>query len=130
MFNLFKKKQEGKEEEINDKAEQIFNRLASIQEKLDVRFPLYIFITKCDKICGFREFWDCIDDLPDIKLREKLKQQILGYCNQANLDDSFDPTSVDESIHETVDKLKAYRLGLLKTALTDEAKVRMAYHQK
>lgn len=44
-------------EEIESKAGKIARQLNTIQRTLDVRFPVFVLITKCDKIVGFREFF-------------------------------------------------------------------------
>jgi type VI protein secretion system component VasK len=44
-------------EKIERKAAQIAQQFDAIQRTLDVRFPVYVVITKSDLINGFREFW-------------------------------------------------------------------------
>ena len=49
-------------EKIAQKASILAQQLDLIQRTLDVRFPVYLFVTKCDLLTGFREFFDNIDD--------------------------------------------------------------------
>ncbi|MCM8533937.1 MAG: hypothetical protein NE330_22435, partial [Lentisphaeraceae bacterium] len=113
-------------EEIDQKAGQILSRLKSLQEHLQVRFPLYIIITKCDKICGFREFWESLDEVPDFKLKEKLQGQMLGWCNSGKLDAPFQIDSVYESLNGLVKRLKSYRLGLLRPSKDKDIQAKTA----
>ena len=48
-------------EDIASKAGKIARQLDTIQRTLDVRFPVFVFITKCDKIVGFREFFSGVN---------------------------------------------------------------------
>src|SRR5439155_5941551 len=47
---------------IQKKAGTIAQQLDVIQRVLDVRFPVFVVVTKCDKINGFREFFDGMTD--------------------------------------------------------------------
>lgn len=93
-------------DEIDDKARRIARQLDLIQRSLDVRFPVFILITKSDLINGFREFFDGLDD-------PQLQHQILGWSNPQDLDTPFDPTLVQEHLLNIEDRLLRRRLGLL-----------------
>ena len=47
---------------IAQKASRLAQQLDMIQRTLDVRFPVYLLVTKCDLLAGFREFFDNIED--------------------------------------------------------------------
>ncbi len=93
-------------DQIKSKANKIAEQLHLIQRILEVRFPVFVMITKCDLINGFREFFDGVTD-PD------LQQQILGWSNPAPLDERFNPELVSQHLELVCDRLRRRRLGLL-----------------
>ncbi|MBM4038425.1 MAG: hypothetical protein FJ290_07915 [Planctomycetes bacterium] len=93
-------------DQIKAKANKIAEQLHQIQRVLEVRFPVFVVITKCDLINGFREFFDGVTD-PD------LQQQILGWSNPAPLDDRFNPELLSQHLEMVCDRLRRRRLGLM-----------------
>lgn len=93
-------------DQIEAKGGQIAQQLDRIQRTLEVRFPVYIVVTKCDLVNGFREFFDGLND-------PRLQHQILGWSNPAPLDQAFNPELVDEHLKSVAAKLSQRRLGLL-----------------
>ncbi len=93
-------------EQIEKKAGTIARQLDLIQRTLDVRFPVFVIITKCDLITGFRDFFDAIDDAT-------AQHQILGWSNPAELDATFNPDEVDQHMAEVRDRLMRRRAGML-----------------
>ena len=94
------------EEQILGKAGRIAEQLDGIQRVLGVRFPVFVVITKCDKINGFREFFDGVRD-------PQLQNQILGWSNPSDLDAPFNPEAVDQHLQTVQSRLRRRRLGLL-----------------
>jgi hypothetical protein len=92
--------------ETAQKAKQIAYQIAMIQKILDVSFPLFVVVTKCDLLPGFREFFDTLED-------PRLRHQIFGWSNRASLDAPFDPNWVNQHIAGVVEQLNRRRLGLL-----------------
>jgi hypothetical protein len=93
-------------DQIEAKGGQIAQQLDRIQRTLEVRFPVYIVVTKCDLVNGFREFFDGLND-------PRLQHQILGWSNPAPLDQPFNPELVDEHLKQVAAKLSLRRMGLL-----------------
>ena len=93
-------------DQIAAKAGRIAAQLNKIQRSLDVRFPVFIFITKCDLINGFREFFNNIAD-------PALQHQMLGWSNPSALDDPFKPELVDQHFQIVVQRLRRRRMGLI-----------------
>lgn len=93
-------------DDIQRKGQKIAQQLDHIQRTLGVRFPVYVVVTKCDLINGFREFFDTIDD-PD------LQHQMLGWSNPASIDEQFQPDLVDQHLRSVVERLEHRRLALL-----------------
>lgn len=96
-------------EKIREKAGKIARQLDLMQRTLMVRFPVFVVITKADKIPGFRDFFD---ELADARYQE-MAFQMLGWSNPADLDAVFDPTTVDTHLDTVRTRLSKRRLGLL-----------------
>jgi len=96
-------------EKISDKATQLAQKIEMIQRELDVRFPVYLLVTKCDLLTGFREFTAKIDD-------PQLQHQMFGWSNPVALDESFNPEQVLGHLTEIVEQVKRRRLALLRPA--------------
>jgi IcmF-related N-terminal domain len=92
---------------IQKKAGKIAQQLDVIQRVLDVRFPVFVIVTKCDKINGFREFFDNLTD-------PQLQHQMMGWSNPSPLDDPFKPEMVDKHLEQVSTRLRRRRLGLMR----------------
>ena len=106
-------------EEIAAKAGKIARQLDTIQRTLDVRFPVFVLITKCDKIVGFREFFSGVKD-------PQLQDQMTGWSNPAPLDTPFQMEAVNRHLAEVVQRIGRRRLGMLKDPVPAEAGKRRA----
>ena len=105
-------------EDITAKAKKIATQLNTIQRVLDVRFPVFVLITKCDKIVGFREFFAGVKD-------PQLQDQMTGWSNPAPLDTPFQLEAVNQHLAEVVQRIGRRRLGMLKDPVpTDHGKRR------
>ena len=94
-------------EDIARKAGRIAQQLDVIQRVLDVRFPVFIIVSKCDKISGFREFFDGLND-------PQQQHQMMGWSNPSALDQPFQPAQVDQHLNLVVQRLSRRRMGLLR----------------
>ena len=101
-------------DDIQRKAGKIAQQLDVIQRVLDVRFPVFVIVTKCDKINGFREFFDGVTD-------PQLQHQMMGWSNPAPLDQPFRPDLVDQHLSQVVQRLRKRRSGLLKDPVPESA---------
>ncbi len=104
------------EAEITRKAGKIAQQLDVIQRTLDVRFPVFVLITKSDLLDGFREFFDDMD--PDSQ------HQMLGWSNPQPRDVPFAPELVDQHIQTVVARIRKRRLGLLKDPIPQHGAAR------
>jgi type VI protein secretion system component VasK len=93
-------------DEIEQKATRIAQQLDHIQRALCVRFPVFIVITKCDLINGFREFFDGLTD-------PQLQHQMLGWSNPQPLDEPFRPVDVDRYLQSIRQRLVSRCQSLL-----------------
>jgi hypothetical protein len=94
---------------IAQKASRLAQQLQIIQRTLDVRFPVYLLVTKCDLLTGFREFFDSLED-------PLLQHQIFGWSNPDPLDTRFRPELVEEPLRGVAGRLRQRRLGVLSAA--------------
>jgi ImcF (intracellular multiplication and macrophage-killing)-related protein len=92
---------------ISQKASRLAQQLDLIQRALDVRFPVYLLITKSDLLTGFREFFDSIED-------PLLQHQIFGWSNPDPLDAPFRPDLVDQHLGSMAARVRRRRLALLR----------------
>ena len=106
-------------EAMEQKAGKIARQLEMIQRVLDVRFPVFILVTKCDLINGFREFFANLDD-------NRAQQQMLGWSNPAPLDAPFRPELIDDHLQNVIKRLWRRRLGLLLDPVASEPGARRA----
>jgi hypothetical protein len=93
--------------EISKKASDVHKQLDCIQRALDVRFPVYLLVTKSDFLTGFKEYFDGIDD-------PQLQNQVVGWSNQAPLDDPVDPDAIERDLLELVERIKRRRLAVVR----------------
>lgn len=93
-------------DQIAAKAGKIAQQLDVIQRILDFRFPVYVTITKSDKINGFREFFETVTD-------PQLQHQMMGWSNPESLDSAFKPELVDQYLTQVAERLRRRRLGLM-----------------
>lgn len=100
-------------EAAEQKAGKIARQLEVIQRELAARFPVFVLVTKCDLINGFREFFASIDDA-------RAQQQILGWSNPAPLDAPFRPELVDAHLESLLRRLWRRRLALLADPVATE----------
>ncbi len=100
-------------EDITAKAGKIARQLDTIQRTLDVRFPVFVLITKCDKIVGFREFFSGVKD-------PQLQDQMTGWSNPSPLDAPLQLEQVNRHLAEVVQRIGRRRLGMLKDPVPTE----------
>ena len=101
-------------EEIEKKAGKIALQLDDIQRILDIRFPVFVIITKSDLIHGFREFFENLTD-------PELQHQMLGWSNPDELDVPFRPELIDQFLQDLIKCLEKRRLGLVQDPTAQEA---------
>ena len=100
-------------DQIEQKASKIARQFDVIQRTLDVRFPVFVVVTKSDLINGFRDFFDNLQD-------PQLQHQILGWSNPAPLDEPYNPDFVDQHLKAIQGRLFRRRLALLQEVMSEE----------
>ena len=104
------------EADITRKAGKIAQQLDVIQRTLDVRFPVFVLITKSDLLDGFREFFDDMD--------ADSQHQMVGWSNPQPRDVPFQPELVDQHLQTVVARIRKRRLGLLKDPIPQHGAAR------
>ncbi len=92
---------------LHEKASRIAQQFEVIQRTLDIRFPVFVVITKCDLLSGFREFFDDFADVNSVN-------QMLGWSNPEDRDTPFAPDRVTDHLGTVVDRIKKRRLSILR----------------
>ncbi|MHC5061575.1 MAG: type VI secretion protein IcmF/TssM N-terminal domain-containing protein [Planctomycetota bacterium] len=93
-------------DEIEAKASKIAQQFDVVQRTLDVRFPVFVIISKSDLIHGFRDFFENIED-------PQLQHQIMGWSNPASLDEPYSPDFIDRQLKAINSRLFRRRLALM-----------------
>ncbi len=91
---------------MEEKAGRIVEQFAVLQDSLDLRYPVYVMVTKCDLVPGFREFFDA----PGNKAFES---QMLGWSNPDPLDHPFEPSRTRHLLEPLAERLHRVRDQLL-----------------
>jgi type VI secretion system protein ImpL len=98
------------EEEILEEGRQVRNSINHLMDKLEVKVPIYLMVTKADLIPGFREWAGY--------LPEELKNQAMGYLNEATTSDV--DSVVDTALDNILDRLKEVRLLMMEQTETPD----------
>jgi type VI secretion system protein ImpL len=77
---------------IGQRAACIFNKLWQLQKWTGLCFPVYVVITKCDLIPGFKAMAG--------QLPSQYRNEIFGWSNPYNLESAFDSCWVDQGFDE------------------------------
>lgn len=101
------------------KARTIATQLAMIQKALNVRFPIYLMVSKSDRLPGFREFFD-------MEGQAKFERQMLGWSNPAQLGEAFSSETVYEAIDAISRRLQSRALSLLADPISPNTGTRRA----
>ncbi len=88
-----------------EKSAQFFDRLYQAQKVLGIRFPVYIVVTKCDAIQGFKSF---CGELP-----QRLRHDIFGWSNPYTLETSYNPSWVDEAFQSLFKDLRQTQIEVV-----------------
>ena len=91
---------------LAEKAGRIVEQFAVLQKSLDLRYPVYVMVTKCDLVTGFREFFDAPGN-------ESFEPQMLGWSNPEPLDQPFEPSRTGKLLDPLAERLQRVRDKLL-----------------
>lgn len=98
---------------LDANAGEIARQMEKIRSELGIRFPVYVTITKVDKLNGFREFFENVE--PEERL------QIMGWSNPEPLGAHFDPSSVAEYLRLVAERLRRRMMSELRSVTPNNA---------
>lgn len=98
------------EEDILEEGRQVRNSINHLMDKLEVKVPVYLMVTKSDLIPGFKEWANY--------LPEELKTQAMGYLNESSSGDV--DGIVDTALDNVLDRLKEVRLLMMEQTETPD----------
>ena len=101
-------------DEQERKAKNIRQKLLHLQKVLEIRFPIFILVTKADRILGFTEFFSKLDPAE--------QRQLFGWSNPGPPEEAWDLKSFGGVFDEIVDRSHKQRMRFLK----DEENVGLA----
>jgi type VI secretion system protein ImpL len=90
---------------IGQRAAHIFDKLWQIQKWLGLCFPVYVVVTKCDQVPGFKSL---ARQLPAHNRRE-----MFGWSNPYNLDAAFESGWVDQGFEELIRQVNRLQCEVL-----------------
>jgi type VI secretion system protein ImpL len=90
-------------EKLKEQAAHTRERLDDISQRLGIKFPVYLTVTKCDLIVGFNEFWN---GLPD-----KTNAQAAGEVNADPIHNSDAGRFFDKAFHRICERVERIRLA-------------------
>ncbi len=105
------------EKRIDERAGVIARQLENIQRELDIRFPVYVIISKCDLLNGFREFFEDVDD-------PGAQRQILGWSSPDSIDTPFQVDLMEQHLRIVIERLRHRRLKLLEDPVAKDPALR------
>ena len=89
-------------EELDRKAANIRGKLINLQRVLEIRFPVFVMITKADRILGFSEFFSKLDPVD--------QKQLVGWSNQVGPEKPYDIRTFDEVFENLLTRIHKLRL--------------------
>jgi hypothetical protein len=93
-------------DEQERKAKNIRQKLLHLQKLLEIRFPIFILVTKADRILGFTEFFSKLDPVD--------QRQLFGWSNPGPPEEGWDLKSFSGTFDEIVDRVHKQRVRFLK----------------
>ena len=92
-------------ETLREDAKKIRRRVDSLMKTSGMDFPVYLMVTKCDRVGGFGEYFG--------SLSEKGQEQILGSSNN-EIENRTDPLGfLHQGFDDIVERLRRLRLSIL-----------------
>ncbi len=100
-------------EEQVKKATNIRQKILHLQRVLEVRFPIFIMVTKADRILGFSEFFS--------KLNPEDQRQLFGWSTPGGPEKTYDPGVFDTSFDDIINRIHKLRLRFVATEEKSQA---------
>ena len=95
-----------------ERATIYYDRLMAAQKVLGLQFPVYILVSQCDQISGFKSF---CGELP-----EKYKDNIFGWSNPYKLETGYTSSWVGEAFESMSDDLYRTQMQILASDISPD----------
>lgn len=92
-------------DEQERKAKNIRQKLLHLQKVLEIRFPIFVLVTKADRILGFSEFFS--------KLEPAEQRQLFGWSNPEPFDKAWDIKTFPAAFADLVGRVHKLRMRFL-----------------
>lgn len=86
------------DETLIAKGDALYRRLWDLQQQIGLRLPVYVVVTKCDHVAGFRGFWQ--------QTRRVRRREMFGWSNRNNLEAAYGAHLVDAAFAEMAGDLQ------------------------
>jgi type VI secretion system protein ImpL len=91
-------------DQILDRAQAIYNKLVPIEKKLGLMLPIYIVVTKCDAVPGFKAFASAVP--------EATRKQIFGWSAPHDPSQRFQNLWVEDAFSTMAESLRDAQLEI------------------
>lgn len=91
-------------EQVAERAEALYKKLWQAQNALGLAFPVYVIVTKCDRLTGFKPF---VQELP-----ESAHADMLGWSSPYSLETEFRREWIDEAVDQIDGAVRAAQMEL------------------
>lgn len=92
-------------EEQERKAKNIRQKLLHLQKAMEIRFPVFVLVTKADRVLGFSEFFS--------KLEPAEQRQLFGWSNPAPFDQAWDAKTFPQVFADIVGRVHKLRVRFM-----------------
>ncbi len=92
-------------DKLKEQAAQLRERLDEMAQRLGVKFPVYVAITKSDFIAGFKEFFEALPD--------QVKGQALGYVNSETVSNADAVRFFEKAFRTMCERAERLRLAMM-----------------
>lgn len=104
-------------DKLRANADNMLLRLRELQRELGVTFPVYLVVTKCDKLLGFMEFFGRVTG------KLALSTQIVGWSREGEqFNAAYDPDNFKTSFEQLYRKMHQFRLRRLRDDVDEQAR--------
>ncbi len=104
-------------EEREAKAKRLRQKLEEVQALLEIQFPVFVLVTKADRLLGFTEFF--------LQLPAMEQRQLFGWSRPGEYSRAFEVEEFDQGFAQMSRDLRRWRLRLLEEDLPAQQRDRL-----
>ncbi|MCF6285339.1 MAG: hypothetical protein L3K26_09135, partial [Candidatus Hydrogenedentes bacterium] len=102
------------DEEINTKSARLVEHFENIHRALGTQVPVFVLVTKADRLCGFLEYFSGLNDQGE-------RDQIFGWSNADDLEEPFSPEKYRSEVDDIYNRLRQRRDSLLQYSIESKS---------